>query len=96
MELVLSHLFISLPLGLVREGGCGSSWGRRMSEVGLVIHFCGSICLHDFPYVGLWYLPGALQDVFGKAREGNPNFRYGPTSFPYVIEAYLDLSMIFN
>ena len=53
MELVLTHLFISLPLGLVREGGWGRAWERRMSGVGLVIHFSRSMCLHDFYNVGL-------------------------------------------
>ena len=33
MELVLSQLFISLPFGLVGEGGWGSEWGRRVGEV---------------------------------------------------------------
>ena len=36
MELFLSHLFISLALGLVREGGWGSVGGKRVGEVDLL------------------------------------------------------------
>ena len=54
MELFLSHLFINLALGLVREGGWGSVKGRRGGEVEPLILFNGSMCLRNFYYVGLW------------------------------------------
>ena len=33
---ILFHPFISLPLGLVRGGGAGTVWGRRLGEVDLL------------------------------------------------------------
>ena len=43
-------------LSSVHKPATRAGEGRRMSEVGLVIHFSRSMCLHDFYYVGLWFL----------------------------------------
>ena len=37
-----------VPLSSVHKPATRACEGRRISEVGLVIHFSGSMCLHDF------------------------------------------------